>query len=74
MQGNLQLQSSAKHFDIAFTITKSSFCGALLKRILGSVWGISKGSTWNEIVPLSVIFPLPYSKYRNVKTGIRVVN
>ena len=26
-----------------------------------------KGSSWNEIVPLLVIFHLPYSRYRGVK-------
>ena len=26
-----------------------------------------KGSSWNEIVPLLVIFHLPYSRYRSVK-------
>ena len=32
-------------FDIAFTITKFNFCGAIFKRILAWEWGISKGST-----------------------------
>ena len=60
MQANLLLQSSAQLFDTAFTITKSSFCGALFKRILAWDRGISKSSTWNEIVPPLVIFHLPY--------------
>ena len=36
VQGHLQLQSSVQLFDIAFVIKKSSFCGALFKRI--SAW------------------------------------
>ena len=34
VQGHLQLQSSLWPFDIAFSITKFSFCGALFKYIL----------------------------------------
>ena len=34
VQGHLQLQSSVQLFDIAFAITKFSFCGALFKCIL----------------------------------------
>ena len=34
VQGHLQLQSSVHLFDIAFSIKKFSFCGALFKRIL----------------------------------------
>ena len=34
VQWHLQLQSSVQLFDIVFVIKKSSFCGALFKRIL----------------------------------------
>ena len=42
LQGHLQLQSSVKHFDITFAITKFSFCGALFKQTLAKEQGISK--------------------------------
>ena len=42
MQEHLQLQSSVQLFDIAFTIKKFSFCGALFKHILAWKRGISK--------------------------------
>ena len=38
----IQLRSSVQLFDIAFVIKKSSFCGALFKRILAWKQGISK--------------------------------
>ena len=37
---HLQLQSSVKLFDMAFAITKSSFCDALFKRIFTLEQGI----------------------------------
>ena len=43
------------------------FCDALFERILAWECGISKGSTQNEIVPVLVIFHLPYGKQRGVK-------
>ena len=42
MQEHLQLQSSVQLFDIAFTIKKFSFFGALFKLILAWKRGISK--------------------------------
>ena len=42
MQEHLQLQSSVQLFDIAFTIKKFSFCGALFKCILTWKRDISK--------------------------------
>ena len=42
VQWHLQLQSSGQLSDIAFVIKKSSFCGALFKRILAWKQGISK--------------------------------
>ena len=66
MQRHLQLQSRVQLFDIAFAINKFSFCGALFKRILAWERGISKRQ--NEIVPLLVIFHLPYSKYNGAKS------
>ena len=61
MQGYLQLESSVKLFDVAFAITKSSFCGALLKRILTCERAFPKDSSSNEIVPVLVTFHLVYS-------------
>ena len=46
-----------------------SFCGALFKRILKR--GISKRQ-FIEIVPLLVIFHLPYNKYKGVKMFLLV--
>ena len=66
MQRHLQLQSRVQLFDIAFAINKFSFCGALFKCILAWERGISKRQ--NEIVPLLVIFHLPYSKYNGAKS------
>ena len=42
MQRHLQLQSSLQLFDLAFVITKFSFCGSLFKCILAWERGISK--------------------------------
>ena len=51
---------------IAFAIKKFSFCGALFNGILAWKRAISKRQ-FIEIVPLLVVFHLPYSKYEGVK-------
>ena len=63
---NFTIQLIANSY-IAFAIKKFSFCGALFKRILAWKRDISKSSSQNEIVPLLVVFHLPYSKYNGVK-------
>ena len=52
---------------LLFGITKFSFCCALFKRILAYERVFPKGSSQNDIVPLLVIFHLPYNKYTGVK-------
>ena len=42
LQEHLQLRSSVQLFDIAFAITKFSFCGALFKLILSWKRDLSK--------------------------------
>ena len=67
MQENWQLQSSVQLFDIAFSIKKFNF----VVRFLNAFWHGNKtfpqGSSQNQIVPLLVVFHLPYGKYKGVK-------
>ena len=67
MQGHLHLESSVQLFEIAFSIKRFSFCGALLNAYWHGNETFPKGSSYNEIVPLLVVFHLPYSKYNVVK-------
>ena len=46
---------------------KFSFCGACFKRIWHGSETFPKGSSQNQIVPLLVVFHLPYHKYNGVK-------
>ena len=54
-------------FDVAFSIKKFSFCGALFKRIDMEKRHFQKVSSQNEVAPLLIVFHLPYSKYKGVK-------
>ena len=69
MQGHLQLRSSIQLFDKAFAIKRFSFWGARFKRIFGMETRHFQKVvlSWYEIVPLLVIFHLPYSKCKDVK-------
>ena len=57
MEGHLQLQSSVQLFDVAFSIKKFSFCGALFKRILAWKRDISK-SFQKVILRMKLFFSL----------------
>ena len=58
---NIQLQSIVWLFDVPFAIKKFSFCGERGNE------AFPKGGSWNQILPLLVIFHLPFDKYRGVK-------
>ena len=67
VQGRLQLQSSVQLFDRALVIKKFSFCAAHLNAFWHGNKTFRKGTSQHEIVPLLVVFQLPYSKYKCVK-------
>ena len=70
MQGHLHLQYSVQRFDIAFAIKKFNFI-VFVVHFLNAFWhgneAFPKDSSSSEIVPLRVVFHLPYSKYKGEK-------
>ena len=70
MQEHLPLQSSVHLFDIAFNIVftkKFIFLVHFLCVFWHGTETFPKGSSQYKIVPLLVVFDLPYNKYKGVK-------
>ena len=59
---------SVQQFDIAFVIKTFSFVAHFLNAFQHGNKALPKGSFQNEIVRPLVVFHLPYSKYKGVKT------
>ena len=72
MQGHLQLQSSYNFLMQLFPLKSLVFVVHFLNAFWHGKETFPMSSSQNEIVPLVIVFHLPYSKYKDVKMFLLV--